>query len=105
MKEETMARYRVGDKYLSENEYKEHVSSNWEFGLFIIGAVITGIVMNKWLVELGLIKEIRFALVIVTAIISGYFTSKLSNIVRFIVGLSIIGFVLWAIFSFIWDVM
>ncbi|MEF2509007.1 hypothetical protein V4D06_13760 [Vibrio mimicus] len=61
--------------------------------------------MNKWLMEFGLIKEVRFSLVIVTALISGYFISKLSDIIRFIVGLSIIGFVLWAIFSFVWDVM
>ncbi|HDM8037872.1 TPA: hypothetical protein P0E05_000925 [Vibrio fluvialis] len=100
-----MARYRVGDKYLSENEYEEHVSSNWKLGLFIIGAVITGIVMNKWLIEFSLIKEVRFGLVIVTALISGYLISKLSHIIRFIVGLSIVGFVLWVIFSFVWDVM
>ncbi|MEF2509789.1 hypothetical protein V4D06_17840 [Vibrio mimicus] len=94
-----MARHRVGDKYLSENEYEEHVSSNWKSELFIIGAVSTGIVMNKWLMEFGLIKEVRFGLVIVTALISGYFISKLSDIIRYIVGLSIIGFVLWAIFG------
>lgn len=35
-----MARYRVGNEYLSEEEYAKHLDSKWMIALFIIGAAL-----------------------------------------------------------------
>ncbi len=43
-----MARYRIGNSYLSEEEYNQH--TEWQFGLilFAIGAALLGYVCYKY---------------------------------------------------------
>lgn len=41
-----MARYRIGDRYLSESEYNQEQDGNWIFGLFLVGA-IRGLKANR----------------------------------------------------------
>ncbi|GLT14326.1 hypothetical protein [Vibrio algivorus] len=100
-----MARYRVGDKYLSESEYEEHVSGNWKFGLFLVGAVVVGYFVNSWLSGFELSKSVRVALVMIAAIPSGYLATKLSNVARIAFGLAILGLVGWVVLSIIWNVL
>ena len=38
-----MARYRIGDRYLSESEYNQEQDGNWIFGLFLVGAILAGL--------------------------------------------------------------
>ncbi|HDY8174800.1 TPA: hypothetical protein RQL26_000528 [Vibrio vulnificus] len=98
-----MARYRIGDKYLSEGEYAQHVSENWKVGLFIVGAIFFGAITAVYLKDFEISKELRFATIISVSVVSGYLMAKLSNIIRIIVGLSIVGFIAWMILSFLWN--
>jgi len=100
-----MARYRVGDKYLSESEYEEHVSGNWKLGLFLIGAIVVGCFVNSWLSGFELTKAVRVTLVLIAAIPSGYLASKLSNLARIAFGLAILGIVGWLVLSVIWNLL
>ncbi|EGQ9275332.1 MULTISPECIES: hypothetical protein [Vibrio] len=100
-----MARYKVGDKYLSEDEYEQHVSGNWKLGLFLIGAIVTGYFVNVWLSGFELAKGVRFTLVLIAAIPSGYLASKLSNFARVAFGLAILGIVGWLVLSVIWNML
>ncbi|HCG8223014.1 TPA: hypothetical protein NJ595_004601 [Vibrio parahaemolyticus] len=98
-----MARYRVGDKYLSEGEYEQHVSENWKIGLFIVGAIFFGMVTAALLKDFEISKELRFVAIISASVVSGYLMAKLSHIIRIMVGLSVLGCIAWLILSFLWN--
>lgn len=100
-----MARYRVGDKYLSESEYEEHISCNWKIGLFLVGAIAVGYLVNSWLSGFELTKGVRVTLVLIAAVPSGYLAAKLSNLARILFGLAILGIVGWIVLSIIWKML
>ena len=41
-----MAHYKVGKRYLDDEEYDAHVIEIWGVFLFLIGAFVTGCTMN-----------------------------------------------------------
>ena len=43
-----MARYRIGDRYLSESEYNQEQDGSWIFGLFLVGAIVVGLLVNRY---------------------------------------------------------
>jgi len=100
-----MARYRVGDSYLSEQEFESHLDHVWSERLFIIGAIAAFLVSYQLfklehLLELG--KEQRFFVIMFFTLTGGYALSKMQLIIRtsitllLVVGfVSILGSLLW----------
>jgi len=39
-----MARYRIGNAYLSEEEYNDHCEQSWKEKIFFISAVISALI-------------------------------------------------------------
>ena len=66
-----MARYRVGDKYLSEEEYQDDIDSKFVFLLFIVGCLVTGFLVNRGLVNPEWHTAIRFIVTVVPALFVG----------------------------------
>lgn len=65
-----MALYKVGNRYLSEEEYREYCESNWILGLFVAGTVISFLALNLWLPE-EWPKYLRFVVVTALSVLSG----------------------------------
>lgn len=100
-----MARYRVGDSYLSEDEYEEYQLGNWTAAIFIITSIVTGYFVNSLLLDFELQKTYRFILVFVTAMLSGYVMSLFSKYIRILVGLIISLMIIVLIGAVIWSVI
>jgi hypothetical protein len=101
-----MARYRVGDKYLSEQEYEDHIDGNWAFWLFIIGAIGGGYSANYGLSHFGingLEKWQLFSIIVSASIVSGYLLSKLRNLIQISLCLMLVCLVIGVIGRIIWD--
>ena len=62
-----MARYRIGDRYLSESEYNQEQDGNWIFGLFLVGAILVGLLVNRYVVDPEWHTAIRFLVTVVPA--------------------------------------
>lgn len=98
-----MARHRVGDSYLSEEEYDEHISTTWKGCLFLIGALVAGIACYFFTKDMGWPKYVRFSSIIFSAIATGYMLAKISEIIRTIVAIIIVGGILAIVGAVIWD--
>ncbi|MFH1956980.1 MAG: hypothetical protein ABIJ15_00710 [bacterium] len=95
------------DTVLNDVEYEKHVDSNWFFWLFIVGAALGGFGVHFALDYFqfnNLPKWIKFTLIILTGIFSGYLLAKIRNIIQLILlyvlivgGLFLIGYFLWSI--------
>ena len=68
-----MARYRIGDRYLSESEYNQEQDGSWIFGLFLVGAIVVGLLVNRYVVNPEWHTAIRFLVTVVPAVIAGAF--------------------------------
>ncbi len=66
-----MARYRVGDAYLSETEYSQHRIETWLAIVFWGGLLLGGIVVY-WICTSDWPKVIRFSLILIVALGTGY---------------------------------
>jgi uncharacterized membrane protein YtjA (UPF0391 family) len=100
-----MAKYRVDDKDLSKKNHRVHESYDWRVGLFLIGSFVVGYFANLWLSSFGMIKEFRFALILLIAIPSGYLASRLNNIAQIVVFLIIILFLVSLVLGIVWDIL
>lgn len=99
-----MARHRVGDSYLSEEEYAEHKSENWEVGLFFLVGIFVGLMVYGLTITIE-IKLLRFALVICSGVFFGYLAARFSEVIRMILGvIAAVGF-LYFIGTLIWNAM
>lgn len=87
MEHRGMARYRVGNRYLSEKEYQEEVDTKWAGGLFLFGLITVGIIVNKYLVDPEWHKTVRFFATAILAIVSGIILALIRNIIIFMIGL------------------
>lgn len=100
-----MARYRVGNKFLSESEYYEDTIASWAGVLFFVGAIIFGLISNSLLSDFEMPKWGRFTLVISGSVLFGLllsaFAEWIRNIVLFSVWLGVIG----GIGYFIWNMI
>ena len=83
-----MARYRIGNRYLSQDEYDAEMDWKWVCGLFLAGAVLTG-----WLVHIHLVspdwpKAIRFIVTTVPALAAGVLLVKLRHYIQVLIGIA-----------------
>ncbi len=101
-----MARYRVGNKYLSEQEYEDHIDGNWGFWLFIIG-LICGFSLAHNVISYFEINYLekwqQFSIITCTSIAGGYLFSKLQKIIQNLLFYALVCLILAAVCSFIWD--
>jgi len=111
-----MAIYKVGDRYLSEEEYAAEVDANWSIVLFILGfflgcAIVamtlfllyfSGVQIQDWQ------KWIRFSLVIVAVaigIIVGIILVRLRSFIRKWLPIVIILTILGLLGTAIWEAL
>ena len=83
-----MARHRVGNSYLSDEELSEHQSENWKVWIFVIAALCTGFVVANITDGKIDLKLMRFSIIIGSAVLVGVIAAKLSEIIRWAVYLS-----------------
>ncbi len=99
-----MPRYRVGNSYLSEEEYDRHVSCAWGFWIFIIFSSVSGLTAY-WYTNyyFHLSHNVRFSIIFSFMLFSGVVGFLFRNVIRFLVGalllFSIISFVVKLIYS------
>ncbi|WP_434529566.1 hypothetical protein [Vibrio sp. K4] len=100
-----MARYRVGDKFLSESEYEEESLASWAGGLFLIGCILTGIISNQILLEIDLPKWLRFSIVVFCSILSGGLLAAFAKWIRDIIFICLFCGIVFVIGRLIWEVI
>lgn len=98
-----MARHKVGDSYLSDEELRQHYYENWLLMVTLTGAVVSG-VATYYLLDPAWEKWLRFTIVIVSSVVGGgifaYFNQLLLRLVQagIIIGVIFaIGYVVWSI--------
>jgi len=98
-----MAYYKVGDSYLSEEEYQSHCMNNWILGLFLTGAILAALYTNSFMPE-EWPKYLRFVAVTASALVGGVFLGLFAEFIRkvwfFALGTGIlagIGCWIWAV--------
>lgn len=96
-----MARYRIGDRYLSESEYNEEQDGNWIFGLFIVGAIAAGILINRYVVDPDWHTAIRFLVTVVPAVLAGGALAAIHRWIRLLLGIVVGLLVLGVVISVI----
>lgn len=94
-----MPQYRVGQRYLDEEEYAVHTFEMWSFYLFIIGAFAAGYLALQH-VPSDWPKELRYISVISSGLIAGslmgYFALYIRVVFFACLGLgAILGLLLW----------
>jgi hypothetical protein len=96
-----MAQYKVGNKYLNEDEYEMHAFGVWSFWLFVCGAFIVGFIIQHYVPD-DWSKILRYAVVIGTGILAGIVLSALAVYVRFAVLMGLFLSVVLGILYWIW---
>lgn len=84
-----MARYRVGNKYLSQEEYDAEQDWKWGVGLFLFGAFATGYLFHTYVVNLLWNDIIRFIITVVPSIGVGYLLVRFRRFIRILIGLAV----------------
>lgn len=100
-----MARHRVGNSYLSDEELSEHQSENWKVWIFIIDALCTGFVVANITDGKIDLKLMRFSIIIGSAILVGVIAAKLSEIIRWALYLSIVLGITFFAGTLIWSLL
>ncbi|MDO9419273.1 MAG: hypothetical protein Q7T66_01290 [Herminiimonas sp.] len=99
-----MARHRVGNTYLSDDEKSEHDDTMWAGKVFIVGALIGGCVVHELIKPLAFAKWGIFISVIVGALVLGSIFSTFRNAIAFclrsllyVAVIGLLGFLIWKI--------
>lgn len=100
-----MARYRKGDRYLSEEEYREEQKNNWIMGLFLIGAGVSGFFVYTKMSGMDLPKWIKFVSVITAAVVGGGVLGALYRQIQVILGFALIGGLIYYAGTWLWGKM
>lgn len=100
-----MARYRIGNKYLSQEEYDAEMDWKWICGLFLVGSVLTGWFVNTHLVSPEWHKVIRFFVTTIPAVAVGVLLVKLRHYIQILIGLGIILLIAAVVISLIASVI
>ena len=100
-----MARYRKGNRFLSEEEYRKEVNDYWVVGLFLIGAIISGYFVNKGLADFDIPKWLKFTVVILISLIGGGILGKLYKQIQLLIAVLVMGGILLAVGSLIWRIL
>lgn len=97
-----MARYRSGKRWLSESEHEEELSFRWGAGLFLAGAIVTGVILHS-VVPPQWYKPVRFALEVGPAVIIGgllaYFQRRIRQGLLIVVALAVLMWVAKKLFE------
>ena len=98
-----MARYRVGNKYLSEEEYAEHQDGNWIAALFLIGAVISGVLAHRGLSGFAPPKWLLFTVICVAGVLGGGLLVAVRKWVQAFLSIAFALLVLFIVGNIIWS--
>ena len=99
-----MAHYKVGKRYLDDEEYDAHVIEIWGVSLFLIGAFVTGCMMNDIVPE-AWDKILRFAAVVTPAVAVGGILGFLAPYIRTAFYAGIFYAVLAGVIYWVWSVV
>ena len=97
-----MARHRVGNSYLSDQELRSHNESQWVGFLFLVGLVCSGFIANLYLLPFlpyDSPKWLRIVLLVVCSFIGGGLLAYLNKLIKILfcfAALGVIGFVIYA---------
>lgn len=100
-----MARYRIGKKYLSQEEYNEVTDGYWALGLFFVGAILTGWLVHSHLVSPDWHKAIRFLFTTVPAIAIGLILVKLRAYIRRILFVAMMIIIIYVVINVVFYVI
>lgn len=78
-----MAQYKVGNKYLDDEEYVVHAFEVWSFWLFVLGAFIAG-AMTLEHIPADWAKELRYGVVIASGGAAGFALSSMALYIRWL---------------------
>ncbi|MCS2164035.1 hypothetical protein [Scandinavium manionii] len=84
-----MARYRVGNRYLSQEEFDAEQDWKWMVGLFLVGAVITGYLIHLYVVNPAWHDAIRFIVTVTPSIAAGYLLARFRAFIIALLGLAV----------------
>lgn len=99
-----MARYRVGDCYLSDAEYAQHQLEQWIIIIFVAGAVTGGGIMFH-LTESGWPKWVRLVLIVISSLGLGALAVRFNALIAEIVQICVFSLFAYSICKFIWALL
>lgn len=88
-----MVMHRIDDTVLNDEEYSEHIDSNWAGLLFLIGAIVAGISVFVAFDQFNIVgypKWVKFIAIICAALASGFILAKARDIIRWCIAFLII---------------
>ncbi|QAB32613.1 hypothetical protein [Pantoea ananatis] len=88
-----MARYRIGNRYLSQDEYDYEMDWKLICGFFLAGAVITGWLIHTYLVNPHWHQAIRFFVTTVPAFAVGWLLVKIRYYIMMLMALAVALFI------------
>ncbi|GAB1259729.1 hypothetical protein [Aurantivibrio plasticivorans] len=97
-----MARYRVGNSYLSQHEYDQHVFEHAAGVIMIIGASIGGL-LAYYFSSPEWPKLMRLGLIVGASIYFGYKSVQYHATILAVVQLSLMGIATYQLVPFIWS--
>jgi hypothetical protein len=100
-----MARYRKGDRYLSEEEFRDEEDAQWFGILFLITAVTSGYFTYKGLGTFDIPKWLRFIAIIFSSVIAGLIVGRLQKQIRTLLSYLITIVILYLIGSWVWNML
>lgn len=99
-----MARYRVGDTYLSETEYAQHRIETW-LAIVFWGGLLLGGIVAYWICPTDWPKAARFTLIIIVALGTGYLAILLNAEILWLFRVCLILVIGYQAMRFIWHLM
>lgn len=102
-----MARYRVNNSFLSEKEYAEHLDSQRQTTFFFIGLALAIFIMIVIVPKsmpqfLELHKALRFTIVSITSLCTGFIFAWLSKIISKMITITVALLILVFIGQTLW---
>ena len=99
-----MARHRVGDKYLSDEEYKQHQDESWAFLLFFAGLLVFGVLSYFFIlphIPKDSEKWVKISTIAISSISGGILLVKIRNLIAMALGFAFLVGAAWAVISFL----
>ncbi len=94
--------YKVDNRLLNEEEYKEHCVSVWAVCLFFATAIYCGYQLHEIIPDVWM-KEARFALLVVPSVIAGTIAARFAKFIRGVFFVSIVFGFIGFLLQFIWN--
>lgn len=76
-----MARYRVGNRFLSQEEYDSEFDWKLMVGLFLVGSIGTGFLLHQYVVNPHWHDSIRFIVTVLPSIAVGCILALLRTLI------------------------